>query len=176
MISLSRSIRYSFSLGIGLVLWWVALPVEAAEQVVLKYKVFRESVSVQELSTFSETGELSPSLQSLFSLAQQDPEQVRRSLNQEVQASPVVLDRLLNSFVGGFLLEQVSQTVHTPSDQANHQALRAALVLSSAKDNRLSLMEVIQNYPTNEVEVEGERLLNAYLQLKGLEERLQNLL
>jgi len=40
----------------------------AAEQVVLKYRIFRESISV-ELTTFAETGELSTSLRLNFALA-----------------------------------------------------------------------------------------------------------
>ena len=45
----------------------------AADQVVLKYRIFRESISVEELTTFAETGELSRSLRLNFALARQDP-------------------------------------------------------------------------------------------------------
>jgi len=43
----------------------------AAEQVVLKYRSFRESISVEELSNFAETGELSTSLRLNLALARQ---------------------------------------------------------------------------------------------------------
>jgi len=49
----------------------------AAEQVVLKYRIFRESISVEELTTFAETGELSTSLRLNFALARQNPKVVR---------------------------------------------------------------------------------------------------
>lgn len=52
----------------------------AAEQVVLKYRIFRESISVDELTTFAETGELSRSLRVNLALARQDPRLVRRYL------------------------------------------------------------------------------------------------
>ncbi|MEH1830795.1 MAG: alpha/beta hydrolase [Nostoc sp.] len=40
----------------------MSTPAFAAELVVLKYGIFRESLSVEELSTFAQTGELSRSL------------------------------------------------------------------------------------------------------------------
>lgn len=148
----------------------------AAEQVVLKYRVFRESISVKELSTFAETGELSTSLRINFALAQQDPKKVRQYLTEPVKVNLVLLDRLLNSPVGNVVLDQVSQVVHTPSRRADRQALRSALILSASSDSNISLIETIQNYPTSEVEVDGDRLETAYRQLRQLGGRLQDLL
>lgn len=148
----------------------------AAEQVVLKYRVFRESISVEELSTFAETGELSTSLRINLALAQQDPKKVRRYLTEPVKVNLVLLDRVLNSPVGNVVLDQVSQVVHTPSRRADRQALRSALILSASSDSNISLIETIQNYPTSEVEVEGDRLEAAYRQLRRLGGRLQDLL
>lgn len=148
----------------------------AAEKIVLKYGIFRESVSVEKLTTFAETGEVSPMLSLLLNQSRQDPQTVRNILTREVNASPVVIDRLVNNAIGEFLVDQIGQTIHTPSSQANQQALRSALVLSANKDNKVSLIEIIQNYPTSEVHVEGERLVRTYDQLSLLAERLQNVL
>lgn len=63
-------------------------------------------------------------------------------------------------------------SIHTSSNQANRQALRSALVLSANGDNKVSLIEVIQNYPTSEVIVEGERLVRTYNQLSIIAEDL----
>lgn len=148
----------------------------AAEQVVLKYRLFRESISVKELTTLAETGELSSSLRINLALARQDPKEFRRYLTQPVSVNPILLDRVLNSGVGNFLLDEVSQSIHTSSNRANRQALRSALVLSASGDSKITLLETIQNYPTQEVQVEGDRLEDAYLQLRRLEGRLQDLL
>lgn len=147
----------------------------AAEQVVLKYRIFRESISVEELSTFAETGELSKSLRINFALARQDPKAIRQYLTQPVKVNVVFLDRVLNSPVGNVILDQVSQVIHTPSRGADRQAMRSALVIS-ARDNNITLLETIQNYPTSQVQVEGDRLESAYRQLRRLEGRLQDLL
>jgi len=148
----------------------------AAEQVVLKYRIFRQSISVKELTTFAETGELSSSLRLKLALAGQDPKAFRQYLTESVSVNPVFLDRVLNSRIGNFLLDEVSQAVHTPSGKADRQALRSALVLSASGDSKITLLETIQKYPTQEVQVEGDRLESAYLQLRRLEGRLQDLL
>lgn len=148
----------------------------AAEQVVLKYRILRESISVNELSTFAETGELSRPLQVNLKLARQNPEAVRRFLTQPVQVSPIFLDRLLNSPVGNVVLDELEKVVHTPDRLADRQALRAALVISASRDNNVTLIEVIQNYPTSQVEVEGDRLEDAYRQLQRLSGSWRDLL
>ncbi len=148
----------------------------AAERVVLQYGIFRESISVSELTDFAETGEVSPRLNFYLNRTGQDPQAVRNILTREVNADPVVLDRVLNNRIGEFLLDRISQSVSTPSGQANRQALRSALVLSASKENKVSLIEIIQNYPTTEVVVEGDRLAQTYNQLSLLAENLQRVL
>ena len=148
----------------------------AAEQVVLKYKILREKISVKELTRLTETGNPSPAIAAYLKLAGREPQDIRQPLTRVVKVNPLLLDRALNSWVGNAVLDQVSQAIHTPSNQANRQALRAAITLSASQDGKLTLMEVLQNYPTQEVEVEGDRLVAASRQLNRLSDRLENLL
>ncbi|QMS89965.1 alpha/beta hydrolase [Nostoc edaphicum CCNP1411] len=157
-------------------LLFLSTPAFAAEQIVLKYGVFRESLSVEELSTFAQTGQLSRSLRVNLALARQDPKATRQYLTEPVKINPVFLDRVLNSQIGNIFLDKISQVIYTPSRRADRQALRAALVLSASQDGQVSLIEIIKNYPTNEVEVDGNRLESAYRQLRRLQTSLQDLL
>jgi len=173
--SLLLSVIIALSLSNGRVL--------AAETVLLKYRIFRESIAVKELTTFAQTGELSTSLRVNLALAKQEPKTIRKYLTESVAVSPVLLDRVLNSPIGNVVLDQIGEAIHTPSRKADRQALRAALVLSASSDrngsgakNSISLIEVIQNYPTSAVEVEGEVLERAYRQLRQLGGNLQDLL
>lgn len=170
------SLRRALFLVITICLLLSSVPVKAAERVVLKYRIFRESLSVEELSTFAETGKLSRSLQINLALARQDPKLIRKYLSQPVKVDPVILDRVLNSPVGNAILDQLSQVIHTPSQKANRQALRSALVLSANVDKQMTLVEIMQNYPTSAVEVDGERLESAYRQLARLQGNLRDLL
>lgn len=157
-------------------LLFLSTPAFAAEQIVLKYGVLRESLSVEELSTFAQTGELSRSLRVNLALARQDPKAIRQYLTEPVKINPVFLDRVLNSQIGNIILDKISQVISTPSRKADRQALRAALILSASQDGQVSLIEIIKNYPTNEVEVDGDRLESAYRQLRRLQTSLQDLL
>ena len=167
--------------GAGILFYSTA--VVAAEKVVLKYSVIRMTLPVSELEVFAETGKMSPALEMLLGQAKKDPEVVRRTLTRPVKVSQRLLDRTLNSKLGEIVLDEVGQVIRTPSGTANQEALRKALVLSATSDNQITLLETIKNYPTSEVYVEGDRLVEAYgklvalsEQLSGVSERLQDVL
>ena len=170
----SLSLRYTLAFLVSTAIVFSSTYAFAAEQVVLKYRIFRQSLSVQELTTFAQTGELSSSLRMNLALARQDPQKIRQYLTTSVKVDPILLDRVLNSPVGEALLDEMSKTIQTQSRQADRQALRAAIVLS-ARDRQLSLLEILQNYPTTVVEVDGDRLETAYNQLRRLQGSLENI-
>jgi Alpha/beta hydrolase of unknown function (DUF1400) len=148
----------------------------AAEQVVMKYKIFRRSIAVADLTQFAKTGETNRPLRTYLRMSGQDPDKIRQTLNDEVNINAVTLDRVLNSFVGDIALGQLSQYIYTPSEQEDKKAIRSALVLSASADNRVSLIEVIQNYPTQEVYVDGDRIVDASKELQNLNGTLTRLL
>ncbi|MBC7968536.1 MAG: alpha/beta hydrolase [Verrucomicrobia bacterium] len=148
----------------------------AAEKVILKYGIFQESLSVAELTSFAETGNPSPTLAAYMKLANKKPEAIREALTRQVTISSIVLDRALNNVVGERVLDEVGGTIHTSTNTANRQALRSALVLSASDDGKLSLIEAIQKYPTQDVEVEGDRLVETAVKLSDLESGIRKLL
>lgn len=147
----------------------------AADSVVLKYSILRESISVPELTTFAETGELSSSLQSYLKMAGKDPNDVRQSLTKEVNVNARLLDRVLNSPVGELVLDQISEVIQTSDGGASRQSLRGALMSSALPDGKITLIETLQKYPTSEVHVDGNRLVEAYKKISQLGNPLQNL-
>jgi hypothetical protein len=153
----------------------LSLPTAAAERVILKYSILRESISVAELSTLAKTGEASDSLKAYLIMVNKRPEDLQRVLAYKVNVDPVFLSKMLNSFPGEFMLEQIGIAIHTPSQKSDKQALRGAIVTSAMSDGNLSLIEVLQNYPTEEVHVEGDRLVELYSQLKGMMDGLSRL-
>jgi len=156
---------------------WVALvtSAQAAEQIVLKYSILRESISVQELGELSRTGKVSPSLKSYLKLANKDPQELRYWLNKPFAVDPTTLSTVLNSFVGNFILNQVGEIIHTPSNRANKEALRGAIITSAQGDNSVQLIEVLENYPTKEVHLEGDRLMELYQTAQDLRTKLSKL-
>jgi hypothetical protein len=125
---------------------------------ILQFGPLRPSISLAELTDFVETGTLSPGWRFYLNVAKIKPENLRSALAQEIQVDARFLDKTLNSLLGEYLLYQVSQIVHTPSRLASIQALRSALVLSALEDNRLTFLELLANYPTQQMILNGERL------------------
>jgi hypothetical protein len=143
----------------------------AAETVVLKYGPFRETISVAELTALAETGEPSAELASYIKLADKEPAEIQNILNKSVKVDVMKLDRLLNSALGELALGKLAEAIHTPAGSADQQALRAALVLSASRDGEITLIEALQNYPTKEVHVEGEKVVAALRQFNRLQKQ-----
>ena len=149
-------------LGIGGIMVMDTPIAVAAEEVIFYYGAASQSVSVDELEDFAHIGKKSPSLKFLFNFSQQNPQLARYVLNQEFPIEAIWVANVLNSTPGEFLLRETSKIVHTKSQSANVQALRGALVQSASDDNRVSLLEVLQNYPTQQVYVDGTVFSKAF--------------
>lgn len=175
MRSLALRCRNSLVLAVSALLCW-STSLLAAEQISLKYKDYNAAVSVQELTNLATTGEVSPALDVYFYLTQRDPQEVQKILSREIPMSPLILELVLNHEAGRSLLQQMDQLVHPSAEQTNYQALRTALVQSARRDGKISLIEVLQNYPASEIQVEGDRLVSTYNEVSALMNRLQNLL
>jgi hypothetical protein len=153
----------------------VCQSLSAAESAIIKYYIFQGSVSVSELKQLSETGELAPALASQLKMANQKPEEFRKLLNRRVAADPVFLSKFLNNFLGESLLDYATEIVHTPDRSASRQALRGALITSALDDKEIQLIEVLENYPTSEVHVDGNRLLDLINQIEGVLKKMPRL-
>lgn len=162
--------------AIGLGLLFYAASVGAAERVVFQYRGLERAIAVADITTLAETGRSPRSLRPFLRLANQKPEEVQQTLTRTIPMSPVLLDRVLNSPIGSILLDEVTPIIHTPGNVADRQALRSALVLSAADDNAISLLEILQNYPTQDVEVDVVRLGEAIVKIGTWSARIQQAL
>ncbi len=162
----------SFAALVGLMSAQAAI---AADRVVLTYGFLSMDIPMEDIETFANSGEASGELDELFQLAGQDPEVFRATLNEPVPLNPTVLDFALNTPPGEWMLDQVSETIHPASGEAGRLALRSALIGASAGDNEFTLLEVMQVYPSPDIVVRGDRLLETYSQLYEILEPLAGL-
>lgn len=172
-LPLSR--RFILSLLAFISVFCFSARADAADSVVLKYRFLRETVSVPELSTFAQTGELSTKLQFYLKLARREPDQFRRTLTQEIKVNPILLSRVLNSPIGEVMLDQASQVIHTPTNRADRESLRGAIVSSALPDSQITLIEILENYPTPDVHVEGDRIVEVVQKISQVMGRLPNI-
>ncbi len=131
---------------------------QVSRRVMIDLGPIRPSFSIRGLTVFAETGRTSPGWGFYLNIANLNRDELRDILNAEVAIDLKFLDGILNSLLGEYLLFQVSKIVHTPSQQADIQALRSALILAAADDGRLSILDVLQHYPSEIILVEGINL------------------
>lgn len=130
----------------------------ASEKVIFKYSGATQSISLEELQTFANTGEISSALDFLLKFGKQNPFIIRWILTQKFPANTKLIYDLLNTAPGEFALSQTGNVVSAKSERANVKALRGALIKSASDDNLISLIELLENYPTKEVYVDGKIL------------------
>ncbi|QUY45466.1 alpha/beta hydrolase [Acaryochloris marina] len=143
-------------------------PANAAEKVVFTYKQFGQSLTIDELETFAQTGKASSKLKFFLNVSGQDPEAARQFMTKEVKVKLQTADRLLHILPGEYALFQAGQIFQTPSKKANLQAFRSAVILSLSDDNRISFLEFLQRYPTQEFVVDGFKLAKVADTIDGL--------
>lgn len=160
--------------GISAVVLGYVAPTLAAEKVILKYGIFQETFSVEDMQAFVETGKLAPVRQFQLRLAGADPEALRGFLNQEVKVNFLTLDRTLNSLPGEFLLYQLGQVIYNRRQVAPVQSLRSSIVLSAKDDNTVSMMQFLQNYPLSEVFFDGKKIAQVGQRVGNTRSRVRN--
>ena len=146
---------------VGVALFCNAQKALASEKVIFRYSGATQSVSLEELQTFANTGETSPAIDFLLDFGKQNPFMIRWILTQQFPANTKLIYDLLNTAPGEYVLSQTGNVVSAKTEKANIKALRGALVASASDDNLVSLMELIEEYPTEEVYVDGKILADA---------------
>ncbi|MGG6296375.1 C45 family autoproteolytic acyltransferase/hydrolase [Leptolyngbya sp. AN02str] len=127
-------------------------------QLVFTFGPLRPSITVGELTTFAETGELSRGWRNYLRLARINPTELQEALTRPIAVDVAFLDTALNSLLGEFLLFEVGQIIRPTAGRAVIQATRSTLVLSAADDGHFSMLELLQRYPTQQIQVNGMRL------------------
>jgi hypothetical protein len=142
--------------------------VKAAEEVIFSHGAVTQTVTIEELEDFANKGKIAPSLKILFKFSDREPKMMRGLLTQKFTADTTLVAKLLNSKSGEYVLSQTSRVIGTRSERANVGALRGALVTSIDDDRQASLLEILQNYPTRQVYVDGKMLGTAARNIDNL--------
>ncbi|MBW4464819.1 MAG: alpha/beta hydrolase [Pegethrix bostrychoides GSE-TBD4-15B] len=153
------------------------MPAQAAERLVITYGPLSAGVSIQDLQTLVDTHQAPGGLKFYLNLASIDPNLLRDVLMMNLAANQSFMNGMLDSGSGSRLLSEISQVVHLPpasptiaalktadspdddpSETENMAALKTALV-KAAEDRQVTLLEVLQQYPTEKVYVDAVKLL-----------------
>ena len=137
-----------------------------ARRVVITLGPVRRAFDIQDLTVLAETGKAPSQWDFYFKLAKLTPEQLQTVLTEEITVDFVKFEKQLRSLLGEYVLFRAGLLLSTPSGKRNIQALRSGLVLSAAADNRISLIEFLQNYPARELVVDGRLIIRLARRLR----------
>lgn len=171
-LSLQRLGLTLSTLGVGLLSLSATAPTaQAADEIVLTYGFLQQSIPVNDLARFAETGKQTWTLQLLVATSGQDPDKIRDVLNQEVPLKQNLADRVLSTGPGETALREVGTVVHHNQEEGRVDALRQSIV-DSADDDRVSLIEVLENYPNDSMYLDGERMVELVSKMQPLLEQV----
>ena len=160
-------------LGAGIATLLPATPAMAADRLVFSFGPIGRSIAIEDLKTLAETGEANREIRWYLNLANLSPEEFQRTLNQQIPLKQQLVDRLGHTIPGEFALYQIGNTIHTRSRQANIQAIRGSLLLSTREDDKISLLEFLENYPTPSIHIDGVSLLRFSRDVNRLKDKIE---
>jgi predicted dienelactone hydrolase len=129
----------------------VAPSASAAERLTLKVGPLEQSLTVDELEAFGETGELPSRLKLLTPLL---TPQIRQLLNKNLQVDPNLTDRFLDELFGSSEGEKLIQQLKQAFPEAKVESLKAALFLAARQTNELNLLNFLRAYPSENLTVD----------------------
>lgn len=132
----------------------------AVERIVLTYGNARETISISDLRQFVRQGVEPPEFRTRLGIVERDLEALRFALGQEIPVSREFLRRVLNSTIGQFVLTRLEPVLGVAVEENVSEVIDA--FLSAADDDSFTLLELLDNYPEQQVIVSGPLLEEAY--------------
>lgn len=130
----------------------------AADRVILRYGASDLAISIEELQTFATTGGTLEPLERFLEQVPISTTVIRRSLTAQIALNPDLVNRWLDTTAGRLILSELDKTIGAPTSEFPLWAMRFALRTAYADDNKISLLELIDNYPEAEVVVNLDRI------------------
>ena len=159
MSARSRLRRHALATGSAMALSLLSCfqPVYAAKDVALVSGAFIRSISVADLAYLAETGEARGLLVDLLKLSRQDPEDVAKLLNQELNLPLVLTSRLMSTRIGDVILTRVARIIYplkVPAASVSVPALRAGVINGlQIGEGGLTAIKFLEAYPSEVMEV-----------------------
>lgn len=152
--------RWLQALVVGVSALLVGNPTLAAERIYISYGVLERSVPIKALAAYARTGVISDDLATYTDYANpQQLEQFRGALLSRIPLSPVAISQFLYTPIGENLLARLGRVIQSDSRQSGFYAIRSALILAAADREGLTLLNVLQKFPSRGIRIDVERAL-----------------
>jgi len=136
-------------------------PVHAGELLSISYGPLIRSLRISSLQAFAKNGSVADDLAFFlqFTPANQR-EDLRSALVQRTDIDPLLVSQFFNSQIGEDVLERLGSGITMQGGGNGKFALRSALVGAAFSSDGLSLLNVLQQLPTN-IQLHGETIVGA---------------
>ena len=159
--SKTRRRLLSFAAGLGVSLAGVGgvvtRPALAAKDVALVSGAFRRSLSVDDLAYLAETGKPRGLMVDILRLSNQNPEDMAKLLNQQLNLPLVLTSRLMSTRIGDVIIRRVARIIYplmVPSPDVSVPAIRAGVINGlQIDDGGLTAIKFLKAYPAEVMEV-----------------------
>lgn len=148
---------------------------QAVETIQLKYYGSDPTIpgevtlSLDEIQTFVRTGELRQQVREFFNINRQDPRPLQEVLTEQIRVPSNLEENFAESSIGRFVVTQLEKFVQSSDTGQN---LRAALRESIQDDRNISLLELVENFPTQSVTLDITELVRTYNNVSSFVDRV----
>lgn len=152
---------WSWGLGFGLLMGTVAInPAWGANSLTVSLAGIKITATTQDLSGFSQTGELPENLAALGTfLSASDLAALRSALQQQITFPSEGLSQILNTPAGQRVLSILGQFIQTSSGQSGASGLKTALVQAAQAPQGMTLIGVIENFPDTTIMIDAAQAI-----------------
>ncbi len=164
--------KRALSLGLALVLAVTAAATincdnaMAVERIILMYGDSRETISIGDLREFVREGMEPAEFRTRLGIIERDIDALRFALDQEIPVSQDFLRRILNSTIGQFVLTRLEPVLGIAVEENVNQVIDA--FVSAASNDSFTLLELLENYPEQQLSVSGPLLEEGYERISFL--------
>lgn len=161
-----KAARLIRSVLFGLLVQLAASPVMAAQQITFRLDELQRSVPVADLAEFERTGKVSQNISFLIDRLNQDDRQALRfSLGHHFPTTSLEVADFLQTPMGAVVVSQFAKLSEQPTDDVV-PALSGALILGASTDKGLRLVDVLEQYPLEDLIISVPAVMNLARRLR----------
>lgn len=135
-------------------------PALGADRIYFTYGALETSIPVDSLQNYAKTGKVDAYLAPYIKrLSIKQRAKFQRILLNRIDLTPVAISQFFYSPIGETLLTRIGELIQTRAGLSGFYGLRAALILSAVDPQGLTLLNVLQKFPTEGVRVDLARVL-----------------
>ncbi len=151
--------------------------IKAAEKISLISGGFIRSIEVSNIEHLAKTGEATGFLAEVIKMSNQNPNEVRELLKQDVELPLVLSTKLMKSKIGEVILGRVAKIIHpvkVTKTSIGVSAIRSGVIKGLAEGNgRINTLLFIKSYPNKTMAINVPALLKVVNKVESIKDLME---